>query len=352
MVRPRYRISMTASTSDARVTVRTIAAAAHVSPMTVSRALSNRPRIDPETRARIMKIAERMGYRPDPEVAKLMHHLRNRRKPTFQSVICALTTRPAEAFNRYTHDLAEGARQRAQALGYGFLLMHVMPGASFRRSLPRILLSRGVEGVLVLPLQEAADLQTLLPWSEFSAIAATSSVTAPLIHRVMPNHYANTLTLFRQLASHGYRRIGLTMSAVQDMRVNHVFTAAATWHNLHESKARIPPLIFDSAEPRALRKWFARHDPDAIVTNEAVAVTGFARTLGLRLPGPIGFASTSIEPSSQLTGIDELPMEVGAMAISLLASKLQRRERGLPVTPTATLIDGRWHPGKSSVRQS
>ena len=315
--------------------------------MTVSRALSNRPRILPATRAKIMKIAERLGYQPDPDVSKLMYHLRTRRKPKFQSVICALTTRPPEAFNRYTNDLAEGARRRAEALGYGFTLMHVVPGPGLRRNLQRILLSRGVEGLLVLPLQEATDLRTFLNWGDFSVIAATSSVTAPLIHRVMPNHYANMLTLFRQLASRGYRRIGLTMSAAQDNRVNHVFTAAATWHNLHESKVQIPPLIFETADSCDLRIWFKRYKPDAIVTNEVVAVTGFAEALGLSVPGRIGFASTYIEPTSELTGIDELPMEIGATAIDLLASKLHRRERGLPVTPTATLVDGRWHPGKS-----
>lgn len=330
-----------------KVTVRTIAEAAGVSAMTVSRALSNRPRIAPATRSLVMKIAARLGYQPDPEVAKLMVHLRARRKPKFQSVICALTTRPTKSFNRYTNDLAEGACRRAESLGYGFTLMHVAPGPNLRRNLQRILLSRGVEGVLVLPLQEATDLRALFNWNDFSVIAATSSVTAPPIHRVMPNHYANTLTLFRQLAGFGYRRIGLTMSAVQDNRVNHVFTAAATWHNLHESHVQIPPLIFESANARDLRTWFNRYKLDAIVTNEASAVTGFARTLGLPIPGPIGFASTSIEPSSDLTGIDELPQEIGATAIDLLASKLQRRERGLPATPTATLVDGRWHNGKS-----
>ena len=60
-----------------------------------------------------------------------------------------------------------------------------------------------------------------------------------------------------------------------------------------------------------------------------------------------GRGSQSIEPSSELTGIHELQMEIGATAIDLLASKLHRRERGLPVTPTATLVDGRWHAGKS-----
>jgi LacI family transcriptional regulator len=335
------------SSAEKPVTVRTIAEAAGVSAMTVSRALSNRPRVKPATRTRVMRIAERLGYQPDPHVSKLMYHLRVRRKPKFQSVICALTTRPPEAFNRYTNDLAEGARQRAEALGYGFTLTHVVPGPGLRRNLQRILLSRGVEGLLVLPLQEAADLRACLDWGDFSVIAATSSVTAPLIHRVMPNHYANMLTLFRQLAARGYRRIGLTMSAAQDNRVNHVFTAAATWHNLHESRVRIPPLIFAEFNVRDLRTWFRRHRPDAIVTNEAVAVAGFSAALGLRVPGRIGVASTSIEPSSDLTGIHELPMEIGATAIDLLASKLHRRERGLPLTPTATLVDGRWHPGRS-----
>lgn len=59
-------------------TLRDIAKRAGVSAMTVSRALGRRAGIASATRDRIVKIAVKLGDRPDPEIAKLVHHVRSR----------------------------------------------------------------------------------------------------------------------------------------------------------------------------------------------------------------------------------------------------------------------------------
>src|SRR6476661_5276370 len=84
-----------------RPSLRHVARLAGVSAMTVSRALGNRPRVSAETRAAVRRIAAEIGYRPDPDVAKLMHHLRTRRKLVFQGSVCALTNRPPDMEREY-----------------------------------------------------------------------------------------------------------------------------------------------------------------------------------------------------------------------------------------------------------
>ena len=54
-----------------RATIRDIARQAGVSKSTVARALSNAPRIAPETRLKIRTLAKKMGYRPDPVLSAL-----------------------------------------------------------------------------------------------------------------------------------------------------------------------------------------------------------------------------------------------------------------------------------------
>lgn len=49
--------------STGRVTIKEVAAAAGVSPTTVSHTLSGKRRVDPETRARVVETADRLGYR-------------------------------------------------------------------------------------------------------------------------------------------------------------------------------------------------------------------------------------------------------------------------------------------------
>ncbi|HEX3731090.1 MAG TPA: LacI family DNA-binding transcriptional regulator [Opitutaceae bacterium] len=333
--------------AGSRPSMRDIAEVAGVSAMTVSKALRNSPKIARRTRERILKIAGRLGYRPDPELTKLMNHLRSRTKPVFQGLICALTDRPAALGHPYLQAMAEGARRRAESRGYGFDLMHFEEDQDHGRQLRRVLWARGAQGVLLLPLQAPVALEGLLPWKDISAVAATSSILSPDLHRVTPNHYANTLQLCDRLAARGYRRIGLVIDAVQDMRVNHAFSAAVTWHSFQHQDGVVPPLIFSPPWPSGLAAWFRRERPDALIASDHLRSREYAATLGLPLGGPVAFVSTYTDPASGLAGIDELPGEIAATAVDHLAGMIQHAEKGIPAHATATLLSGNWVEGLS-----
>lgn len=331
-----------------RPTLRDIAARAKVSPMTVSKALRNLPKVSGPTRSRILRIARRMGYRPDPEVARLMNHLRDRSKPAYQGLICAVTDRLNEQNHPYIRAMLDGARARAESRGYGFSFIHFEEDEEHRRSLRRLLWARGAQGVIFLPLERACDLGPLLPWEDLPAVAATSSVVAPDLHRVVPSHYANTLLLCRKLQAKGYRRIGLVIGADHDSRVNHAFSAAVIWHQYSQSPDEIvPPLIHEGGEPAELVPWYRRAKPDAIIARDDQHSRRFAEALGIAPGGGFAFASTYANPSSGWSGIDELPGEIAASAVDRLASMLQHGERGIPPVPTVTLVRGKWLEGAS-----
>jgi LacI family transcriptional regulator len=100
-----------------------------------------------------------------------------------------------------------------------------------------------------------------------------------------------------------------------------------------------------------LAPWFRRERPDALVATSEELVRDCARLLKLKIPGPVGFASTNVASTrsalGEIAGIDELPEEIGAIAVDLLASMVERRVRGLPVAPSSTLLAGRWRAGRS-----
>ena len=56
-----------------------IARLAGVSQMTVSLALRDHPTLPPATRRRIKEIAEEIGYRPDPNIGRMLSYIRSRR---------------------------------------------------------------------------------------------------------------------------------------------------------------------------------------------------------------------------------------------------------------------------------
>ena len=328
--------------SGRRPTLADVAAAAGVSQMTVSRALNGRGRIAAATRNRIREIAAKAGYRPDPQIAKLMHHLRLRRRPGFQGVLVGLSTRPAGERGHYFATLVAGAAAQAARRGYRFEVHPIPASAAGRRGLDRSLRSRGVEGIMLLPLQRPLDLSALLPWADYSVVAASASATGPRPHRVIPHHFANTLLLCRRLAARGHRRIGLVISAEQDLRSEHGFTSAVTWHGLNESGALLPPLVTPEAAAIPLLPWFDAQRPDAVIVHEAAAAAACARLLGRRRTARLTLAVTSLSPGEMRPGIDEQPSAIGVAAAEILANLVERGLRGLPDSPASTLLTGRW----------
>ena len=332
-----------APTPAVRPSLRAVARAAGVSAMTVSRVLRNHPKVTASTRARVQKVARELGYRPDPNLAKLMHHLRIRRKPAFQSSLCALTTHPEGVRAReYLEQILWGARRQADARGYAFDVLQVDEAPGPARSLQRVLRSRGVEGVLLLPMAAPVNLEPLLDWRNFSVISTTQSVLAPEFHSVLPHHYRNTQLLCRQLLARGYRRIGLVQKATHAERVNRNFGAVVTFESLFATGRFVPPLLHDGDLPAKLPDWYQRERPDVIVSFNERQCRRLAKILGTRIPGRIALAATSVRPGSTVAGINELPREIGSAAVDLLAGLVQRGAKGVPAIPTTTQVLGRW----------
>src|SRR5215204_5816254 len=112
--------------SPVRPTLRSLAAEAEVSLTTMSFALRNSPEISVRTRERLQRLASNRGYRPDPQIAKLMSHLRTRASARATSNLCGLCQHwemPPDPKGDYFYRLCEGLRHRAVELGYAFDLI-------------------------------------------------------------------------------------------------------------------------------------------------------------------------------------------------------------------------------------
>lgn len=333
------------SKATERPSMRKIAAVAGVSAMTVSRALRDNPRITPAVRKRIRKIALELGYRPDPEVAKLMNHLRRRDKPTFVASIAAVTSIPESQEPHQLLKARENARLRAEELGYRLEVFRISTPDLRNRQLERTLVNRGIEGVLLLQMHTPTSVDELLGWEKFSAVVATPSVLSPEFPRVGAHHFHNARLLCEQLAQRGGRRIGFVGSTTFCIRTAYAFAAAAGWQSIADGRAPVKPLIYEGwpLDDDKLRHWFAQERPDAIIAHSADAIPDITRCLGLRPGGPILLACTNVN-ALDLTcpGIDERHDLIGRKAVDVLTSLLNRNEKNFRTTHTNTLIDGQW----------
>src|SRR5689334_8665464 len=101
-------------------TMQTIADAAGVSRMTVSRALRNDPRLSEATSRRIQTLAHDLGYHPNPAVSELMAQVRQRRVVPQVATIAHITEAyPPGVWRTYpfTGEIILGAEERAKELG-------------------------------------------------------------------------------------------------------------------------------------------------------------------------------------------------------------------------------------------
>lgn len=331
-----------------RSTLRTLAAEAGVSPTAVSLALRNSPGVSAATRARIQKLAEDRGYRPDPAVTKLMHHLRTRQPARFQACICGLTERwptGKDVAHIYSDRLLIGLRERAAALGYAFSLIH-MDEAGPRTRLQQTLTRRGIECVVLLPLLQPRDLSTLLDWRLFFTVSVTSSITAPHFHTVIPQHFDNMLLACRHLTLAGYRRIGLALPKDWDLRVNHRWTGAMTWHNEYGGTIPVRPYIGKThgptLDPVSFKAWLLEQKPDVVICDDigmAVVLATIQSLSATKRPRIVTLNWSTIRGGF---GIDQRVELIGATAIDILASMYVHSERGIPAAPFDTTVPGRW----------
>ncbi len=325
--------------------MRQIAGLADVSAMTVSRALRDNPRISAEVRARVKKIARRLGYRPDPEVAKLMTHLRRRGKPSFVATIAGVTSLPADIEPPFLRRARESAQARAAELGYGFEVFRVPGPEKFNRTLERTLVNRGIDGVLLLQMHAPVRVDRLLDWGKFSAVIATPSVLAPEFPRVGAHYFHNARLLCEELARRGRARIGFVGSESFCIRTRHAFAAAAAWQGMVGGEMFVRPLIVKDWLPGEgeSSRWFARERPDAIIVHAEESIPFVAEQLGIPTGGPVCFACTNVDPfKPKWPGIDERHDLIGRKAVDVLTSLLNRNEKNLRASHTGTLIDGRW----------
>jgi DNA-binding LacI/PurR family transcriptional regulator len=327
--------------------MRTVARSAGVSAQAVSLALRNHPSIAAGTRQRIQQVAQRVGYRPDPNVTKLMHHLRAGRGLGTAANVCALTTRSAKVPEAFCDLLLAGARSAAQAAGFTLDVQHFENDAAAGRRLQRVLRSRGVEGIVLLPMAQVCTLDDLLDWAGFSVVSATLSVTSPRFDSVAASHFQNVLRIGEQLRGAGYRRPGLIIHRNHDRRCGHSITAAQAWPGIFGGLELVRAHVCDRLEGPALRRWLKTENPDVVLVEQDEMARELLQSrveLGGR---PI--VSCSARPLADgrfpFPGNYDQPQLIGAAAVEVLTRMVTIGKRGIPANPQTTLVEGTWVGG-------
>jgi DNA-binding LacI/PurR family transcriptional regulator len=328
--------------STPRPSITEIAAVAGVSAMSVSNALRGNNHVSAATRAKILRVAKRLGYQPDPLLTHLMHHVRSRRVRQTQANLGVLML----SDDAYSQRLIAGVEARADRLGFTVDKIATEPYAGNSGGLTRMLQARGIEGLLLPPARVPMSLASLLDWSQFSTVAMTYSVTEPRFHRVVPHGFHNAMLLLQMLRQLGYRRPSVATNKSVSLRANYAYASALASDALRSGKAAVPPFVSDAPTPDGLAgvgDWFRRHKPDAIILIGARHVRKeLLPELGAKMIAGIGIAVADYDPEYPIPGIDQKTDLLGATAVDMLVAQLHRQEKGIPVDPVVSMVEGKW----------
>lgn len=330
------------------VTYADIARKAGVSRMTVSLAMRNHPDVSKATAEKILTIAAEMGYKPDPEINRLMAYLRSARGARVDSVVAFLDPWPRDraVVDRYHYErLLAGVQARCQQLGFRADVMWLKePGMTLRR-MNSILYARGVRGVLIPPLPKGRAHLTL-DWQRLCCVAM-DDVMKPDLHRVTADQFGNAMQALRRVRKLHYRRVGFIETRFLEEKVDHAFSAAFAWHNAQVKAAdRLPPLIIERFDAKAVSRYVSRHKPDVLLG--MISEKDIERA-GLKVPDDVAVVSLyTTRSDGSLAGINPLPETIGSAAVDLLVGLLLRNDVGIPDNFKHVVMRGSWMDGKTA----
>ncbi len=335
-------------------TLQDIADRADVSRMTVSLALRHSSRIRQSTRERIERIAKEMDYRPNPLVSAHMSHLRALKKVRPQAAIGFLARWSKEEFKEERHynvyRMYQGACEKASALGYSVEYHDLFDREIRMKRLNQILLSRGVEG-LILAQTGVVPAPEDIEWSRFAIAASQFSHLPFMPHRTMSDVYSMIWTIVSEVWSKGYRKMGLIVRhSVEEVLERRRVSAFLGALNHYQANDGAPFLLFDSLTDGSIEDWVEKQDIDVLLTEQET----YERLLesGYTIPQDFGVAMLNFPKRSWLerdefAGYNHNFELVGASLVELVVEQLNLNQRGEPSESKSVLIKGEWRDGKS-----
>ena len=311
------------------VTLKDVAKAAGVSYATVSRALSGSPQIGSDTRERIIKLCDEMGYTTN-YVARSMVM---KKTDLIGLVVPSID-------NAFMSELAYYAEMSARSHGYNVMLCNSGPDLKQEKTVVKLLLGRQVDGILIVP-QSPKTYENIRAYTDQvptvflsenlrdqpqSYVAADNSrgtyigtkYLYELGHRDIL-YFGRRHTTTHQLRAEGYMKACQELG-LQQRFVNSEFSRSSIANGYEMAKELFSRPIDYSA-------IFASTDSNALGILKA------ADEMHIDIPGHlslIGFdniPSTGL-PRIDLTTIEQPKREMAVQAVDMLRDKIENGTQG------------------------
>jgi LacI family transcriptional regulator len=327
--------------------MREIARKAGVSVSAVSLALRNQPRVSAAERKRIQGIARRLGYRRDPEVARLMEHLRTRRSERRASTLAVIVPElDREGLAGYSPltEIVKGIRSQADEAGFKTELFFLTDPSMTPRRLRSILIARSIKGVIVAPYASGVGALDM-DMAGFCAATAGYSIVRPHLHRACPNYLQMMDQLIDRLQRLHFQRIGFIMTYHHGGIGHKLLTSSYLYYqDLLPPEERIPIVPLEKANEHDIGAWLKQYQPEVVISSGRIF--HLLQAMGYAIPEAFHFANIDLsEPPRQAAGMDHRYQLVGAEAVNLVLTQFTLNLTGVAQNPKVVLVDSHWRNG-------
>ena len=306
------------------ITIEDVAEEAGVSANTVSRALNDKDEIKDETKERILKIADRMGYKPN----RLAQGLRSDKTGVIGVIIPDNT-------NPYFAAVVKGIEQAARSKGYSIILKDTNEDHQQEKEAIKVMLSEQVDGILITPVQ--TDQESIRHLQE----APIPFVLVSRYFKDLDTDYVATeddqggYLATKHLIEQGHERIGfingpLYNSSAKDRSIGYR-KALEEYDLLPDADLIIKDALFlDDGYQEAKKLLALERPPTAIFTFSDFVALGTKKAIkeeGLEVPDDVAIVGyddiaflSCLE--SPLTTVSVPKKQIGARAMELLEKKI------------------------------
>lgn len=311
------------------VTLKDVAKAAGVSYATVSRALSGSPQIGSDTRERIIKLCDEMGYTTNYVARSMVMK---------KTDLIGLVVPTID--NAFMSELAFYVEMSARAHGYNVMLCNSGPDLKQEKTVVKLLLGRQVDGILIVP-QSSKTYENIRAYTDQvptvfmsenlrdqpqSYVAADNTRGAYIATKYLYElghrnilYFGRRHTTTHQLRAEGY------MKACQELGLQQQFLDSEYSRSSIANGYEMARDLF--SKPIDYTAIFASTD------SSALGILRAADERHIDIPGQvslIGFdniPSTAL-PRIELTTIDQPKREIAIQAVDMLRDKIENGTQG------------------------
>lgn len=347
----------------ARVTQKDIALKAGLSQMTVSRALRNDPKVKQHTRDKVSRIADELGFVPDPMLTALVTYKRSTQLKVEQKRLALIRSSPGSngrSFqDQHFNDLLLDGLMRSSEL-YGFeprVIEFDTSKTSARTLKSRLIRSKTSAVVWLTPEAGMAFAEPPIDISPYYTVSVGFSFYETPINSVINDWHRAVQLAVRQSIAAGCKRIGMFYSEMQNRRQWREITESyLISRELHPTVEFLDPLNTDALFDRKTgvaeaADWMQQNQPEVVISGaggRSMLELIRAKT-GFGFPADYGFACIdvidNINPND--SGAVWNRVRTGEIAINQIFSAIRNGQRGIPHTYQRIMVEPKWRDGDS-----